>query len=118
MKAVYHGIADEMIRLVQEEQLKDRALWELAAKQFLGAPDDADLGWRGEYWGKLMRGACMTWQYTKDSELYDILTDAVKDLLAAQEADGRISTYSREAEFQGWDIWCRKFCVSGYYSIF
>ncbi len=113
MKAVYHGIADEMIRLVQEEQLKDRALWELAAKQFLGAPDDADLGWRGEYWGKLMRGACMTWQYTKDSELYDILTDAVKDLLAAQEADGRISTYSREAELQGWDIWCRKYVLLG-----
>lgn len=113
MKAVYHGIADEMLRLVQEEQLKDRALWELAAKQFLGTPDDADLGWRGEYWGKLMRGACMTWQYTKDSELYDILTDAVKRLLEAQETDGRISTYSREAEFQGWDIWCRKYVLLG-----
>lgn len=113
MKAVYHGIADEMIRLVEAEQLKDRALWELAAGQFLGTPDDADLGWRGEYWGKLMRGACMTWQYTKDSELYDVLTDAVKGLLEAREADGRISTYSREAEFQGWDMWCRKYVLLG-----
>lgn len=113
MKAVYHGMADEMIRLVEREQLKDRALWKLVTKQFLGTPDDDDLGWRGEYWGKLMRGACMTWQYTGDSELYDILTDAVKGLLAAQEADGRISTYSREAEFQDWDIWCRKYVLLG-----
>lgn len=113
MKAVYHGIADEMIRLVEREQLKDRALWELVTKQFLRTPDDSDLGWRGEYWGKLMRGACMTWQHTEDSELYDILTDAVKGLLAAQDADGRISTYSKKAEFQDWDIWCRKYVLLG-----
>ncbi len=113
MKAVYHGIADEMVRLVEREQLKDRALWELVTKQFLGTPDDGDLGWRGEYWGKLMRGVCMTWQYTQDGELYDILTDAVKKLLETQEADGRISTYSRGAEFQDWDIWCRKYVLLG-----
>ena len=71
MKAAYRGIADHMIRLVEREQLKDRALWKLVTKQFQGTPDDADRGWRGEYWGKLMRGACMTWQYTGDGELYD-----------------------------------------------
>ncbi len=113
MKAVYEGIADEMIRLVEREQLKDQSLWRLVTKQFEGAPDDGDHGWRGEYWGKLMRGACMTWQYTKDEELYAILTEAVKGLLAAQEEDGRISTYSREEEFQGWDIWCRKYVLLG-----
>lgn len=113
MKAVYRGIADRMIRLVEQEQLKDRALWKLVTKQFQGTPDDADRGWRGEYWGKLMRGACMTWQYTGDGELYDILKDAVEGLLETQEADGRISTYSREAEFTGWDIWCRKYVLLG-----
>lgn len=113
MKAAYRGIADHMIRLVEREQLKDRALWKLVTKQFQGTPDDADRGWRGEYWGKLMRGACMTWQYTGDGELYDILKEAVEGILKTQEADGRISTYSREAEFSGWDMWCRKYVLLG-----
>lgn len=113
MRAAYRGIADDMIRLVETKQLKDRKLWELTAKQFAGTPDDADHGWRGEYWGKLMRGACMTWQYTGDEELYAILRESVVRLLAAQDEYGRISTYSREEEFQGWDLWCRKYVLLG-----
>lgn len=65
MEQAYTNNTDEIIRLVQDRQLKDRSLWQLAAKQFKGTPDDVDLGWRGEYWGKLMRGACQTWKYTK-----------------------------------------------------
>lgn len=68
MEQAYTNNTDEIIRLVQDRQLKDRSLWQLAAKQFKGTPDDVDLGWRGEYWGKLMRGACQTWKYTKDEE--------------------------------------------------
>lgn len=113
MKAAYEGIADRMLRLVEEKQLKDKELWKLVTKQFAGTPDDVDHGWRGEYWGKLMRGACMTWQYTGDEELYGILTESVKELLSYQEADGRISTYSRQEEFRGWDVWCRKYVLLG-----
>ena len=107
MRAEYQGIVDDMLRLVEKKQLKDRSLWKLVSGQFAKTPDDADHGWRGEYWGKLMRGACMTWQYTRDEELYDILTETVRDLLSCQEEDGRISTYSRKEEFHGWDLWCR-----------
>ena len=113
MKAAYRGIADAMIRLVEKEQLKDRKLWELTVEQFAGTPDDADHGWRGEYWGKLMRGACMTWQYTGDEELYEILEDATFRLILTQDEQGRISTYSLKEEFQGWDIWCRKYVLVG-----
>lgn len=113
MEQAYTNITDQMIRLVQDGQLKDRSLWQLAAKQFKGTPDDVDLGWRGEYWGKLMRGACQTWQYTKDEELYQILQESVLDLLSAQDEEGRISTYSKAAEFQGWDLWCRKYVLLG-----
>ena len=81
MKAVYQGIADEMLRLVEEKQLKDRSLWKLAAKQFAGPADDADHGWRGEYWGKMMRGACMTYSYTQNEKLYSVLQSAVENLL-------------------------------------
>ena len=88
MRAAYRGIADDMIRLVEREQLKDRKLWEVTVKQFAGTPDDADHGWRGEYWGKLMRGACMTWQYTGDEELYEILEDATFRLILTQDEQG------------------------------
>ena len=113
MKRSYKGIADEMIRLVEREQLKDEKLWKLAAGQFAGTPDDADHGWRGEYWGKLMRGACMTYQYTEDEALYEILRETVLELMSYQDREGRIATYSKEAEFNGWDIWCRKYVLLG-----
>lgn len=113
MERSYRGIADRVIRLVEREQLKDRKLWELVDGQFKGTPDDGDHGWRGEYWGKLMRGACMVWEYTRDVELYGILRESVLRLLAAQDMEGRISTYSIKEEFNGWDIWCRKYVLLG-----
>lgn len=42
----YTGRADAMIRFVQDKQLKDPQLWQLAAEQFTAPVDDADLGWR------------------------------------------------------------------------
>ena len=38
------------------------------------------LAGEGEYWGKLMRGACETYLYTRDEELYEILTESVEQL--------------------------------------
>ena len=120
MKMKYNGIADAAARFVEKEQLKNRSLWKLTADQFANCPDDGDLGWRGEYWGKLMRGACETYLYTRDEELYEILTESVDQLLFYQDGEGRISTYSKEAEFQGWDMWGRKYVLMGlisYYNI-
>lgn len=120
MKYSYTGIVDDQIRLVVKKQLKDRGLWKLVTEQFAGTPDDGDLGWRGEYWGKLMRGACMSYQYTQDEELYTIITGAVLLLLKTQDENGRFSTYSVEEEFQGWDMWSRKYILLGlihYYEI-
>lgn len=85
----YTGRADAMIHFVQEKQLKNRQLWQLAAEQFTAPVDDADLGWRGEYWGKLMRGACMTWEYTQAAALYLLLADTVDVLLGCQDEAGR-----------------------------
>ena len=42
-----------------------------------GYIDDENLGWRGEYWGKMMRGACITYKYTQSSKLYGILENTV-----------------------------------------
>ena len=111
----YRGRLDHAIRFIEDFQLLDVSLWTKFVKVFkeLPKPDTADKGWRGEYWGKMMRGACITYQYTQNPTLYRILTETVEDMLTAAEADGRISAYDREAEFDGWDIWCRKYVLLG-----
>ena len=114
MKYTYTGIENRMVKFVEQKQLKDRALWKLVSSQFAGFPDAGDCGWRGEYWGKLMRGACMVYQYTQDAELYEILTETLCDMLKNAEKNGRISTYAGNPEFTGWDMWCRKYVLLGF----
>lgn len=110
---VCSGIEDDMIRLIERIQLKDRTLWDMVIGQFTDHVDDEDNGWRCEYWGKLMRGACTIYSYTKDAELYDILRDATERLIALADENGRIATYSDEHEFCGWDMWGRKYVLLG-----
>ncbi len=106
----YEGIADAMARFIEEVQLKDKGLWKEFVDLYRGTPDD-DAGWRCEYWGKMMRGAAMTYQYTHDEDLYEVMTETVIDMLSAQDDLGRFSTYSVEKEFDGWDIWGRKYIL-------
>lgn len=105
--------ARHSLDFVVENQLKDAVLWHDFVNVFRGVPDDIDDGWRGEYWGKLMRGATMCYECCADEMLYKILTDSVEDMLTAQDAMGRISSYSVENEFHGWDVWCRKYVMLG-----
>lgn len=109
----YHGHVDDMIRFVEKAQLLDRSLWKRFVDQFRAKDADWDGGWRGEYWGKMMRGACLTYQYTRNPELYEILTETVKDMLSAQRPDGRISSYGISHERTHWDLWCRKYVILG-----
>ena len=111
----YRSHFDNAIRFIEDFQLLDDALWAKFVKVFTESPkpDTADKGWRGEYWGKMMRGGCITYQYTQNPALYKTLTATVEDMLNAPETDGRISSYDREAEFDGWDIWCRKYVMLG-----
>lgn len=110
----YSGIIDSTIRYVENIQLKRTDFWRAFVEQFRTYPDTSTNAWRGEYWGKMMRGACFTYQYTQDEELYSILTDTVKDLMTTQDELGRISTYTVEGEFNGWDMWCRKYVLLGF----
>ena len=113
------GVMDDNVNFVAESQLKSRERWEKLVEPFI-IREDSDGFWRGEFFGKEMRGAALIYQYTKDEELYKILTEAVEKLLAAQDEKGRISTYSEASEFNGWDMWCRKYVLTGvqhYYRI-
>ena len=51
------------------------------------------------------------YEFTRDEELYDVLTESVRDMLTVAEGDGRVSTYERESEFNGWDMWSRKYVI-------
>ena len=112
-KLKINGVMDDYVSFVLEHQLKDRGVWHKICEVFSTREDIADEGWRGEYFGKLMRGAVYVYRYTRDEELYDILTTAVEDLLSRQDEYGRFSTYTVEKEFCGWDVWARKYVITG-----
>ena len=108
----FQGILDESVKYIEEMQLLRTDLWKRFVQQFR---EDADYeaGWRGEYWGKMMRGACFVYAYSQNPQLYEVLTETVLDILTAQEENGRISSYGIHHEFDGWDIWGRKYVLLG-----
>ena len=107
------GIANWAANFLQTEQLSDRKQWAKFVDLFRSQPDGDDHAWRGEYWGKMMRGGTLVYAYTRNEELYDVLTESVRDMLTVAESDGRVSTYAREKEFDAWDLWCRKYVILG-----
>ncbi len=113
MNVSLSGCTDAAARFLQAEQLKDKALWKKFVQVFRDQPDSANLGWRGEYWGKMMRGAALVYQYTRDAALYEVLEYTVRDLMTTAAEDGRVSSYLREKEFCGWDMWSRKYVMLG-----
>ena len=110
--ARYTGPADAYVRFTMSHQLMNAETWKSFVRVFRADSDDADKGWRCEYWGKMMRGACLTYLYNKDEALYAVLEETVRDLLTAQRADGRFSTYSEGEQLQGWDMWGRKYVLT------
>lgn len=120
------GTFGEVMDLVNERQLYDTSLWSRFVCQFRSNTDGDGYGWRGEFWGKMMEGACITYESTKDEKLYKILTNTVEDLLTTQQADGGITSYGNPTTdedsdvFCGWDMWCRRWTLQGlvyYYNI-
>lgn len=111
-----HGFFSQMVNLTLKDYLR-KDLWKLFVNQYRNHTDPVG-EWRGEYWGKFMRGACSTYQVTKNQELYETLEETVKEMLSIQDKDGRLSTYVREHEFTGWDVWCRKYTILGMESFY
>ena len=112
------GYAGKAIDLIVKKQYYDKSLWKVTAEQFRLLSDSEFGDWRGEYWGKLMRGACMTYSVTRDKKLYSILTESVKYMLGFQDEKGRFSTYSVQNEFCWFDVWCRKYVMLAFISYY
>ena len=110
----FSGALQKAIDFITKKQLMDASLWKLFVHQFeMGNADDHNVGWRCEYWGKMMRGASMVYQVTEDKALFELLTATVRDMLKTQDEYGRMTTYSKEKELDGWDLWGRKYILLG-----
>ncbi|MCQ2386822.1 MAG: hypothetical protein MJ078_09205, partial [Clostridia bacterium] len=53
----FRGILDDTARYIESFQLLDPTVWARFVEQYRVHSDIDDNGWRGEYWGKMMRGA-------------------------------------------------------------
>ncbi len=111
-EAKYRGYIENLVKFTLTHQLLDADTWKMFVNQFR-LHSDSDNCWRGEYWGKMMRGGCMTYCCTKNAKLYSVLENSVRDLLTTQDDLGRITTYPLEKEFNGWDMWVRKYVMLG-----
>lgn len=111
----YSGFIDRSIRYIENFQLLDPVHWARFVNQFRihSDKDGKGGGWKGEFWGKMMRGATFTYTYTRNEKLYKILTDTVEDMLSTIDGLGRISTYTPDNEFIFWDVWSRKYVLLG-----
>ena len=108
----YEGFVHDRFVLIEDMQLLKPDAWKRYVQQFR-EDADFDRGWRGEFWGKQMRGACFVYSYTKNRELFDILTESVREIITCADENGRISSYGKHHEFDGWDIWGRKYVLLG-----
>ena len=109
----FSGVFQDCLAFTLHRQLLSPDTWADFVRVFTADSDDADKGWRCEYWGKMMRGACLCFQATGSEKLYLLLRDTVRSLLRTQRPDGRISTYSAARQFSGWDLWGRKYVMTG-----
>ena len=107
-----YGHSRDLTEYVTKKQLTDEELWELFVNQYR-LHSDKNGEWKGEFWGKTMRGASLTYVSDKDERLYKVLVNTIEDMLSVQEKSGRISTYATDFEFNGWDMWCRKYVMLG-----
>ncbi len=112
-KLHFSGMLERSVRFIERNQICDVGLWAKFVNQFRVRIDSGDLLWRCEYWGKMMRGACMILAYTEDEGFYRIVEASVRDMLSAEDGLGRFSTYTVEREFDGWDLWGRKYVMLG-----
>lgn len=74
----------------------------------------------GEFWGKTVRSACLSYQYQPDAKLKEILDKTVEDLLSTQTPDGCISARTYDEQPKSSDLWERKYVLLGllhYYEI-
>ena len=104
-------IADSICAYLTASQVGDEALWAKLTDQYKYRTDGKGQ-YKGEYWGKIMRGATLIYRHTHDQRLYTVLEKTVCDILSLCTDEG-LSSYSPDVVFTAWDLWCRKYVAVG-----
>jgi hypothetical protein len=74
--------------------------------------------WIGEHVGKWLHAATLAWAYSGNEALRRKLDAVATSLIATQEADGYLGTYTPDKRFglydgADWDVWCHKYNLIG-----
>ena len=69
--------------------------------------------WIGEHIGKFLDAGTRVYRYNKDARLKTLMDRMVKELLATQEADGYMGTYTAAEKWTSWDVWSHKYNLMG-----
>ena len=112
MKLTLGGYPGSLIHFIIEKEYLDKEKYHLFASQFQ-LHSDKDGSWRGEFWGKFIRGACECYKASGNSALYRIIEDSVFEIISYMEKDGTLSSYQSDCRFTGWDMWSRKYAMIG-----
>ncbi|MBQ6257866.1 MAG: hypothetical protein IJJ60_14840, partial [Clostridia bacterium] len=63
-EASFSGVYGKYLAFALNRQLLSPETWADFVRVFTADSDDQDKGWRCEYWGKMMRGACLCYRAT------------------------------------------------------
>ncbi|MFA6240188.1 MAG: beta-L-arabinofuranosidase domain-containing protein [Candidatus Hydrogenedentales bacterium] len=76
---------------------------------------DPLMPWAGEFAGKYLTGAQLTWRVTRDAELKKTIDQFVIDLIACQGPDGYLGPFPKSSRLTGgnWDVWGHYHCMLG-----
>lgn len=132
-------IGEKADRLFERRILSDWAqsvMMKECEDAFVRKTDDSTCvgKWEGEFWGKTMLGFARVAEYTRDPGLMRFIKDSARRLMALQEPDGYIGTYTNklfvkvkdldavkrvlgyECDYN-WNIWCRTFTTWALYEV-
>ncbi len=76
---------------------------------------DPLMPWAGEFAGKYLTGAELSWRLTRNEDLKKVIDQFAKDLIACQGENGYLGPFPQETRLTGknWDIWGHYHCMYG-----
>ena len=69
--------------------------------------------WIGEHVGKFLDAAANSYTYTGDPRLKKLMDHMATELIATQEPDGYLGTYTEAKRWTSWDVWVHKYDLLG-----
>lgn len=108
----FHGWLGDRIAECIDQRVSAQSL-EPILKPFRERLEHDGSGWRCEYWGKWMTSAVLAAGIHPGEPVLDIVKRGAAGLLATQDPDGYIGTYTPDTRLGIWDVWGRKYVLLG-----